>query len=314
MNVGFDESTFTSQTEPSAKSKWRNYGPAGQYTGNTFRDPMEPKSNAKAYVEPVTNGHPLFSKSNTFGIAPEDLEYELTPDEEAEVEALESARVANLAPPEAPRPAHAELPSSANQAQTKNAGPNSESSDPSLSRLEQQRSLLTKHKPKKSSGLSQVETARSRSSSPPRGQSTSRTVLAEADNEVPSLSEDNDNTSDSSTSPPLPSSHLLAPKLPLDNTVKGPDGLTDYTREHQFDDWARNLDWPAPQSYVDAGVCSPFIDELLRKKITKEDEEVTRRWWEKEFRDVDSAIEEAKRKGLMLELVSGEDVDGEMVS
>ena len=85
--------------------------------------------------------------------------------------------------------------------------------------------------------------------------------------------------------------------------------MTDYEREHQFDAWAAGLDWPELQTYVEAGVCSAYMDDLLLKKWTKEDERMTQEWWEREFDDVDRAMEEAKRHGQRLELVWGDQIE-----
>jgi hypothetical protein len=335
LNVGFDETTIKSIAEPEPKSTWRDYGPAGHYTGTTFLDPMDPK-NKKHFQKfnddkcPVTNHDPRFTAPNTFGIADEDLEYTLTPEEEAQLEAQEAAEAALAAtPPTAPRPAHAELPAGPKQAETVThdanstsaANASSQSLKPSDSQktLDEQRARANKYKPKKSSGLSHVEPARSRSSSPPRGDSTTATAPGD---ELPALSDDNGDASNSDessspTSPTPPSTQPLASgigstlntaPIVLDDTKVGEDGMTDYGREHQYDAWAAGLAWPEPQTYVEVGVCSAYIDDLLRKKWTKEDERITREWWQKEFADVDRQMEAAKRNGQKLELVFGDEM------
>lgn len=331
MNVGFDESSIKPASEPPGKTKWRNYGPAGHYTGSTFRDPSDPlpkKSAEKSHDESpdfYISTDPKFLQPNTFGLSDEDITYEVTPEEEAEIEAQLAARAAQSAatPPSAPRPSHAELPSGPKQGGIINAGdtqptPLNANGRPSTSkpaqsemeRIEQQRKMATKYKPKKTSGLSHVEPARSRSSSPPRA--SSATATADADNEVPALSDDNGDASDEPTSPSTPSLAATVNAIPpappeLDNTTPGEDGMTDYQREHQFDEWAKNLPWPKPQSYVEAGVCSAYMDDLLRTKWTKEDERITREWWTREFDDVQRLMEAASRKGARLELVVGEE-------
>ena len=143
---------------------------------------------------------------------------------------------------------------------------------------------------------------------PPRSNRSGKTIVATAPaDDIPALSDDNGDLSDEPTSP-TPSPITDAPRE-LDNTITREDGMTDYEREHQYDAWAAGLDWPDPQTYVEAGVCSAYIDDLLRKKFTKEDERVTREWWQREFNDVDRAMEEAKRQGKVLDLVSGDDFD-----
>ena len=315
LNVEFDESSMR-PNQSEVKTIWRDYGPAGHYTGTTFLDPMDLKNKKhferlRADRSPKTNSDPRFMKSNTFGICDEDLEYDdtLTPEEEAQVAALEAAQ---SAPPTAPRPAHAELPKADDTATPASRHAAFKPDASSQKVLDEQRARANKYKPKKSSGLSHVEPARSRSSSPPRGESA---ITATTD-DVPALSDDNGDNSDEPVSPTPPSAPLagnigstLTAPVVLEDTLIGEDGLTDYGREHQFDDWAKGLDWPKPQTYVESGVCSAYIDDLLRKKWTSEDEKITSEWWQKEFEDVEVQMNRAKREGRELELVWGDEVD-----
>ena len=309
LNVGFDEFNIKSTTETGVK--WRDYGPAGHYTGTTFLDPMDPK-NKKHFQklaeaespELLTNKDPRFTQPNTFGICDEDIEYgELSEDDVFGEDVTPEGSPPT--PPSAPRPSHAELPTSSKQGDivTSGEGPLGgsifKSSEAGQKALEEQRARANKYQPKKKSGLSQVEPARSRSSSPPRNASaaTAMTATAPAD-EVPALSDDNGEVSDEPSSPtPSPSEPFagnIGVAKELDNTIVGGDGMTAYAREHQYDDWAAGLDWPEPQTYVEAGVCSAYIDDLLRKKWTKEDERITREWWANEFENVDTAMQRAK--------------------
>jgi hypothetical protein len=342
--VGFDESTIRGpQTEPPKKrvKVYKDLGPAGHYTGFHFRDPADYKNKTVAQDPlftpksrtvdldddtPFYSSNPKFHQPNSFGLTLEDLEADpedITPEIEAAIaraeaadaakklakaqeeaaRAAEAARLAEAAvtappPPSAPRPSHAELPSPIKPVE---APPKPHQT--AQEQIEQQRKLLTKYKPKNSSGLARVEPARSRSSSPPRA----------SQEDVPALVRDGD-ISDEPPSPTPPSGNLtgdIGSDLPrdLDNTTRGDDGMTDYEREHQYDEWARNLDWPEPQTYVEAGLCSAYIDELIRKKWTEEDDRITAKFWGEEFADVERLMEEARGRGQVLELVYGEDAE-----
>ena len=329
LNVGFDESTIKSIPE----TRWKDCGPAGHYTGTTFLDPMDPK-NKKHFQrlaeagspELATNKDPKFTQPNTFGILDEDIEYGDLSEEDIVGEAITQPAgldATPVAPPSAPRPSHAELPPSPKQSERVLPGESPpggqlfKRSEAGQKALEEQRARANKYKPKNSSGLSHVEPARSRSTSPPRSDFSAivtTTATAPAD-DVPALSDDNGDASDEAVSPTPPSRPLTGnigaaiTPIELDNTTKGDDGMTDYEREHQFDAWAAGLDWPELQTYVEAGVCSAYMDDLLRKKWTKEDERMTQEWWEREFDDVDRAMEEAKRHGQRLELVWGDQIE-----
>jgi hypothetical protein len=336
MNVDFDESTIN--------SKWRDYGPAGHYTGTTFLDPSDLKNKNKfpnshddddSDEEVFISKNPKFHQPNTFGVDDEDIEYgDLSEEEQAALDAQKLA--AQTTTPKAPRPAHAELPKPFTAPEDRVAPGDTPpghidaggrlfkpAAGSSLERMvQQQREKANKYKPKNSSGLARVEPARSRSSSPPRKDSTT-TATADADTDVPALSDGEGSDEPTSPTPPPSQPQLgdiganitaaqagtetqAAQTGELDNTLAGPDGMTDYERSHQYDSWAQNLDWPAPQTYVEAGLCSAFIDDLLRKKWTKEDERITREWWGNEFQDVENAMVEAKSKGQRLELVWGD--------
>lgn len=68
--------------------------------------------------------------------------------------------------------------------------------------------------------------------------------------------------------------------------------MTDYEREHQYDEWAANLDWPEPQTYVEAGIASSYIDDLVRKNWTERDSQESREFWNREF---DAGLEAARK-------------------
>ena len=329
MNVGFDESNIKSTTDTGMKR--RDYGPAGHYTGTTFLDPMDPK-NKKHFQhladaespELATNKDPRFTQSNTFGICDEDIEYgELSEDDVVSTDVTPEG--SPPAPPSAPRPSHAELPPSPKQGNAVLPGEAQSggtlfkangANGASEKALEEQRARANKYLPKKKSGLSHVEPARSRSSSPPRKDSSPATTTATAPaDDLPALSDDNGDGSDEPTSPTPSPTELVGDigstmtARELDNTTISEDGMTDYAREHQYDEWAAGLDWPEPQTYVEAGVCSAYIDDLLRKKWTTDDERITKAWWANEFESVNKAMEGAKRHGRTLQLVYGDDIE-----
>jgi hypothetical protein len=86
----------------------------------------------------------------------------------------------------------------------------------------------------------------------------------------------------------------------LDNTVVGEDGMTEYQREHQHDEWAMNLDWPEAQTYEEAGVVSPYIAELVRKNWRQKDTVESIAFWEWEFDEGIKAANEARAQGKEL--------------
>ncbi|ETN37367.1 uncharacterized protein HMPREF1541_08358 [Cyphellophora europaea CBS 101466] len=135
-------------------------------------------------------------------------------------------------------------------------------------RLHKARQEAQQYKPKQSSRLSNVEPARSRSSSP-------------------------SNT--------LTSGILDDGRQQMQEAYEQTEEEIEKMREAE--EWAASLEWPKPQSYIEAGLCSPYIDQLLRDRWTKEDDQLTHEFWKKEFREVDEMMEAAKSVGKTLELM-----------
>jgi len=181
--------------------------------------------------------------------------------------------------------------------------------DTTESRLNKARSEAQKYKPARSSRLSRSEQPRSRSSSPPGFYSefhesqvevssspAVRTTPLEEDTpsqEDSTLTELDETPSPPATPPPV----RPVGREELDTTIVGEDGLTDYQREHQYDDWAQSLDWPEPQTYEDAGVASSYITNLVRKNWTARDTRESVEFWSREFDEGLEAARDAESQG-----------------
>lgn len=191
--------------------------------------------------------------------------------------------------PSTPRMSHAELPGAAPATPSSTSQNDSGMGETAESRLEKARSDAQKYKPARSSRLSLTEQARSRSSSPPGEDSTFRESQIEVSTTPPIRDRTHADTPTQTTLSPTPTP---VARKPLDNTVVGEDGMTDYEREHQYDEWAANLDWLEPQTYVEAGIASSYIDDLVRKNWTERDSQESREFWNREF---DAGLEAARK-------------------
>ncbi|OAP63232.1 hypothetical protein AYL99_02459 [Fonsecaea erecta] len=173
-------------------------------------------------------------------------------------------------------------------------------------RLNKARSDAQKYKPAKSSRLSLSEQARSRSSSPP----SSETELTETQlgPGTPQADKYADRQSHETPAPApasrRPSATTLMSREELDNTVIGEDGMTEYQREHQYDSWAEDLfngiNAPAPQTYVEAGIASSYVESLVQRTWTERDTRESIEFWDKEFEEGLKAAREASRQGRRL--------------
>ncbi|KIW20343.1 hypothetical protein PV08_00918 [Exophiala spinifera] len=206
--------------------------------------------------------------------------------------------------PSTPRMSHAELPgSSSSLIPSSTVQDESSVNDTTESRLEKARSEAQKYKPVRSSRLSLTEKARSRSSSPPGEDVGEISSFRESQIEVsdtPPLRarthpDTPNNTTMSSTLSPTPKT-----RKELDNTNVGTDGMTDYQREHQYDEWAAGLDWPQAQTYVEAGIASQYIDNLVRKNWTERDTEESAEFWAREFDRGEEYARQAAAEGKEL--------------
>lgn len=87
----------------------------------------------------------------------------------------------------------------------------------------------------------------------------------------------------------------------LDNVTAGEDGMTDYQREHQYDDWAKDIfDKVAVQTYEESAIASSYIADLVRKNWTKKDSDDSIAYWDKEFEEGIKATREAHAHGRQL--------------
>lgn len=62
------------------------------------------------------------------------------------------------------------------------------------------------------------------------------------------------------------------------------------------------LPWPAPVTYVEAGIASQYIIDLLNERYDAEDEYYAQRWWDREFSKFSKALTSAKAEGRMLQI------------
>ena len=68
----------------------------------------------------------------------------------------------------------------------------------------------------------------------------------------------------------------------------------------ESDEWAASLDWPEPQTYVEAGIASQEIVDLVNENWTQEDDEMSAIVWEREFNRFLKAEQEARERGVEL--------------
>lgn len=320
----------------SVKSIYGTYGRSGEYRGSMFSeistnsDSSISANDIRSMISPTTaqntkvNETPKF-RLDTSIVDPNDATWRpslANPrpghfrvpdsdefDDEDEDDAVILAQDEVPPQPSTPRMSHAELPqASPLNGNSSFTGPTDSimANDTQEIRLNKARSEAQKYKPAKSSRLSLSEKARSRSSSPPNRdadftESQSETIARISD---PTPAVALSDTTTEETSPPTPQP---LGREDLDNTIIGKDDMTDYQREHQYDEWALNLDWPAPQSYVDAGVSSSYIDELVRKNWTERDTRESIEFWEREFEQGLKAAREAKEQGRELVWVTDPD-------
>ena len=268
-----------------------NYGPAGQYTGNIFADhepTPSPASTISTTSESLSSldSSDVFSpttKMNTRSNAMASLEKHIAfdkeyrdpsqpewrpspanprpgtfqvPDEEdfddEEVSLQEDS--ASSAPPASPRPAHTALPTVSPAASTSVMPYDTSNSLADVSKINKAREQAEKFKPKESSRLSQVQQARSRSSSPP--------MSTEPEDHTPSLSSDNGEEEDD-------------------------------PEDHKFDDWAARLQWPAPTLKKDAGYTTEYMEDYVTRNWTEDDDEQSATFYEKEWKRLEEAVKEA---------------------
>ena len=65
----------------------------------------------------------------------------------------------------------------------------------------------------------------------------------------------------------------------------------------EAEEWAAGLNWPKPVTYVEAGLCSDYMDNLIRSRWTEEDDRMAHEFWDPEFDDVSRMMDAAKAQG-----------------
>ncbi|KAK5195492.1 hypothetical protein LTR99_002014 [Exophiala xenobiotica] len=329
-NLGRSAKSVRISSQTSVKHVYGTYGRSGQYHGSMFTDPLEkPKKSDKSdtsdsslssiSAREVSGMHSPTTLENTHNnMTPKfrldtsifdpnddtwrpslanpspghfrvpDMDEYMDEDEDTVTLDQETEDVPPQ--PSTPRMSHAELPGAAPATPSSNTQNESAMGDTAESRLEKARSDAQKYKPARSSRLSLSDLAESRSSSPPGEDSTFRESQIEVSMTPPIRATTHVDTPTQITLSPTPTP--VARRRELDNTVIGEDGMTDYGREHQYDEWAANLDWPEPQTYVEAGIASQYIDDLVRKNWTERDSRESREFWNREF---DAGLEAARK-------------------
>lgn len=304
-----------------------------------WRDPTNPE-----WRPSLANPQP-----GTFRYVPEDEEdseeerlMELERTETAKERTSTTPEVEAPQPPSTPRMSHAELPKPAGglapntpaQAATmSNASASASASALEAANLERRRAEAAKNRPKVSSRLGNVTTARSRSPSPPgldtepdSFEGSSPPDSAAAKTPSPRMEEGNwtwtPTTNEYISSNPshpdfayndhgelIPSFCLRDKKTgEYDTHLKGPDGMTESSRQSHFttiynDTWAvANFPFDAPQTYEEAGCGSKYIHDLIREndarcpELVARADERFREEWEAHL----GAIVEAEREGMRL--------------
>ncbi len=323
----------------SAKAVYGQYGPAGEYRGSTFADissqatdspsdvlpwdvnnMMSPNTmrntqeNTPYHFDPnVKDPHdadwrpsPANPRPGTFMLP--DYDDEDTEEDDTGAATLDQSQGAVPAqPPSTPRMSHAELPQTSPTPFDESGFTGHTDSimvnDTQEIRLNKARSDAQKYKPAKSSRLSLSEQARSRSSSPPGEYSEFRESQLEVSTPE-TFRPRNATTAEETTM--LTASPIG--REDLDSTVVGDDGMTDYQREHQFDAWAEDIfNKITPQTYVEAGVASSYVDNLVEKTWTARDARESVEFWDREFEEGLRAAREAREEGRELVWVTDPD-------
>lgn len=256
-------------------------------------------------------------------------------------------------PPSTPRMSHAELPKPASSTQnpatstptTPSASASASASALEAANLERRRAEAAKTRPKTSSRLAEVTSARSRSPSPPgldtenlEGTSPSPTDSASAAKTPSPIQEQGswtwtDETNEYIAANPRHPDFAynaygeLTPSLCLrdssgdyDDVLVGPDGFTELTRQAHYrakydDEWAKEMfPFDPPMTYEESGVGTRHIHELIRKNDAMYPELVERadRRFKEEWEEHGRAIEGARSEGKRLVAVFP-DRDGEVM-
>ena len=60
------------------------------------------------------------------------------------------------------------------------------------------------------------------------------------------------------------------------------------------------LQWPGPVTYVEAGIASQYIIDLLDERYDEEDEFYAKQWWDREYEKFSKGLKSAKAVGREL--------------
>lgn len=332
--------------DPSPNTRANTIFNANMHPGDALTDAINNANPTKiAYVwRDPTNPDWRPSLANpqpgTFRYVPEDEE-DSEEEKLAELERTETAKEAGRTsttpeveapqPPSTPRMSHAELPKPAGLSQNT---PAQAAASPSASaleaaNLERRRAEAAKTRPKTSSRLAEVTSARSRSPSPP-GLDTenvegSSPVESGAKTPSPVMEEGTwtwtDETNEYIASNPrhpdfaynpwgelIPSFCMRTASGDYDDTLTGPDGMTEASRQAFYakkydDEWAKKeFPFDEPLTYEEAGCGTKYIHDLIRENDARCPELVARadRRFQEEWDAHQKAIEDAAKEGKRL--------------
>ncbi|RMZ85317.1 hypothetical protein DV738_g61, partial [Chaetothyriales sp. CBS 135597] len=213
--------------------------------------------------------------------------------------------------PATPKLSHAELPDVQTSVQV--SGPaqdeHARSKDSEEAALKKLREAAQKYKPKTSSRLSTVEEkTRSQSSSPPPSDAQDSSTDSNNKESIAEQQQPSEGPHPQPytwTQPPKRSYSTQAPDYQpwsFDDTHIGTDGLTDKQRraakDAAADDWvAENIKWPEATTYVDAGLCSNYIDNLVKTEVCEEGKERTEKIMGQQLEEILKWAHEENAKG-----------------
>ncbi|RMZ84500.1 hypothetical protein DV737_g1088, partial [Chaetothyriales sp. CBS 132003] len=214
--------------------------------------------------------------------------------------------------PATPRMSHAELPET--QASVDAGGPardeHARSKECEEAALKKLREAAQKYKPKTSSRLSTVEEkTRSQSSSPPApaAPGLAHAIIISEEAAEQAQSGDGPHPAPYTWTQPAPKrghSAEAADYEPwaFDHIHVGTDGMTDKqrraARDVAADAWvAENVKWPDAPTYVDAGLCSNYIDSLMKTEVCEEGKERTDKIMDQQLEEILKWAREEKAKG-----------------
>ncbi|OQV01674.1 hypothetical protein CLAIMM_06984 [Cladophialophora immunda] len=334
----------------SVKAVYGQYGRSGDYRGSTFADlsSQSPDSSSSLPFD-VEHIHSPTTMQNTRGNVTSRFHLDLNvtdPNDDTWRPSLANPRPGHFRVPDAdefedeeeddtltprqptaqeevppqpstPRMSHAELPQNTPLEYSGFTGHTDSImvNDTQEFRLNKARSDAQKYKPAKSSRLSLSEQARSRSSSPPSSE-IEATESQLGPGMVPVEKHADRQFHETVRTSRQPAVTRLMSREELDNTLIGEDGMTDYQREHQYDSWAEDVlngpNAPSPQTYVEAGIASSYVESLVQKTWTERDTRESIEFWEKEFEEGLKAAREASNRGRVLLWVTDPDEIVEM--